>query len=208
MQRDHVRADPSAGRGPPPPPTRPSWQRAEKFARRTSGDPGQSGLSPNCTFPQHGRNPPTTGGPGSRGRGRGGAKGSPFCPLSKKTGHAIKGVIAVGTQAGHSLAPYAAPPTRTALKGPTQVFPVLKAPTPPRSRKPPPGSRPMEQTWYWVCFGGIIFFLITIPLTTRPMEPPNARGTRRKARGEGHSRTGQASYLSRHAASTGSADSE
>jgi hypothetical protein len=31
------------------------------------------------------------------------------------------------------------------------------------------------KTWYWVCFGGIIFFLLTIPLMRGRWKPSDAR---------------------------------
>ena len=31
------------------------------------------------------------------------------------------------------------------------------------------------KTWYWICFGGIIFFLLTIPLLRGRWKPSDAR---------------------------------
>ena len=39
-------------------------------------------------------------------------------------------------------------------------------------------STPPSQwkTWYWICFGGIIFFLLSIPLLRGRWKPSDARG--------------------------------
>ena len=48
------------------------------------------------------------------------------------------------------------------------------------------------KTWYWICFGGIIFFLLSIPLLRGRWRPRDARAGRGRARGQGAGGTGQA----------------
>ena len=40
---------------------------------------------------------------------------------------------------------------------------------------PPALQAQAIKTWYWVCFGGIIFFLLTIPLLRGRWKPADAR---------------------------------
>jgi MFS transporter, ACS family, D-galactonate transporter len=112
----------------------------------------------------------------------GGAKGAAVLSTIQKNGAAIAGVIAVGP-ALQSVAPYAADLTTiapysaqlTALsKVPPGVFTYLKAHAA-AVQKAAADAPGQWKTWYWVCFGGIIFFLLTIPLLRGRWRPSDAR---------------------------------
>ena len=72
-----------------------------------------------------------------------------------------------------TVAPYAAQLTALS-KVPPQVFPYLKAHAAAvqKAAAQAPGQ---WKTWYWVCFGGIIFFLLSIPLLRGRWKPSDAR---------------------------------
>ena len=72
-----------------------------------------------------------------------------------------------------TVAPYAAQLTALS-KVPPQVFPYLKAHAAAvqKAAAQAPGQ---WKTWYWVCFGGIIFFLLTIPLLRGRWKTSDAR---------------------------------
>ena len=48
------------------------------------------------------------------------------------------------------------------------------------------------KTWYWICFGGIIFFLLSIPLLRGRLAAARRPPRRGGARGHGAGRDGQA----------------
>jgi MFS family permease len=102
----------------------------------------------------------------------GGAKGTAILATIGANGAAIKGVIAVAPKLA-IVAPYAAQLTALS-KVPPQVFPYLKAHAAAvqKAAAQAPGQ---WKTWYWVCFGGIVFFLLSIPLLRGRWKPSDAR---------------------------------
>ena len=102
----------------------------------------------------------------------GGAKGLAILSTINANGPAIKGVIAVAPKL-QTVAPFAAQLTALS-KVPPQVFPYLKAHAAAvqKAAAQAPGQ---WKTWYWVCFGGIIFFLLTVPLLRGRWKPSDAR---------------------------------
>jgi MFS family permease len=72
-----------------------------------------------------------------------------------------------------TIAPYSAQLTALS-KVPRGVFPYLKAHAAAvqKAAAQAPGQ---WKTWYWVCFGGIIFFLLSIPLLRGRWKPSDAR---------------------------------
>jgi hypothetical protein len=71
------------------------------------------------------------------------------------------------------VTPYAAQLTALS-KVPPQVFPYLKAhgAAVTKAAADAPGQ---WRTWWWVCFGGMIFFLLSIPLMKGRWKPSDAR---------------------------------
>jgi MFS transporter, ACS family, D-galactonate transporter len=122
----------------------------------------------------------------------GGAKGAAVLSTIQKNGAAIAGVIAAGpalqTVAPYAadlktIAPYAADlktiapysAQLTALsKVPPGVFTYLTAHAAAvqKAAAQAPGQ---WKTWYWICFAGIIFFLLSIPLLRGRWKPSDAR---------------------------------
>ena len=102
----------------------------------------------------------------------GGAKGTAILSTISANGTAITGVIAVAPKLA-TVAPYAAQLTALS-KVPPQVFPYLKAHAAAvqKAAAQAPGQ---WKTWYWVCFGGIVFFLLSIPLLRGRWKPSDAR---------------------------------
>ena len=102
----------------------------------------------------------------------GGAKGTGILTIISANGAAIQGVIAVAPKLA-TVAPYAAQLTALS-KVPPQVFPYLKAHAAAvqKAAAQAPGQ---WKTWYWVCFGGIIVFLLTIPLLRGRWKTSDAR---------------------------------
>jgi ACS family D-galactonate transporter-like MFS transporter len=111
----------------------------------------------------------------------GGAKGVAVLTTISQNKAAINGVIAVAsdlTQVGpyaadlqtiapysaqlNTIAPYAAPLTALS-KVPPSVFAYLQAHGA-AVQKAAAQTVGQWKTWYWICFGGIIFFLFSIPL--------------------------------------------
>jgi len=105
---------------------------------------------------------------------------------------AINGVIAVGPQL-QALAPYASQLTALS-KVPASVIQEVSAPgvaaelaalqkvpasvtTYMTSKVVPAAAKSPGQwrTWYWICFGGIIFFLLSIPLLRGRWRPRDAK---------------------------------
>jgi MFS family permease len=114
--------------------------------------------------------------------GGGGAKGIGILTTIASNEAAIDGVIAVGPQL-QTVAPYAAELTAiapysaqlTALsKVPPTVIAYLTAHA---SAVQTAAAQTASQwkTWYWVCFGGLIFFLLSIPLLHGRWRPSDAK---------------------------------
>jgi MFS family permease len=122
----------------------------------------------------------------------GGAKGIAVLTTLAANQAAINGVIAVGP-ALQTVAPYAtdlqtiAPYSAqlqtiapfsaqlTALsKVPPAVFPYLKAHGA-AVTKAAAGTAGQWRDWWWICFGGMIFFLLTIPLLRGRWRPRDAK---------------------------------
>ena len=112
----------------------------------------------------------------------GGAKGAAILGSINTNSAAIAGVIAVAPQLatiahfGPQLKAVAqSAPELTALqKVPPQVFPFLTAHAA-AVQKAAAETAGQWQHWYWVCFGGIIFFLLSIPLLRGRWKPSDAR---------------------------------
>jgi MFS family permease len=122
----------------------------------------------------------------------GGAKGVAVLTTISANQAAINGVIAVGPQlqtiAPYSadltvIAPYSADLTVIAPYGP-QLTALSKVPPAAIAYLTAHGAAVQKaaaqtasqwKTWYWVCFGGIIFFLLSIPLLRGRWKPSDAR---------------------------------
>jgi hypothetical protein len=102
----------------------------------------------------------------------GGATGQQILTTIGANQAAIQGVIAVGPQLA-TVAPYAAQLTALS-KVPPQVFSYLKAHGA-AVQKAAADSPGQWQAWYWVCFGGVVFFLLSIPLLRGRWRPSDAR---------------------------------
>jgi MFS family permease len=102
----------------------------------------------------------------------GGAKGLNILLAISANQKAIQSVAAVAPQL-LPLAPYAAQLTALS-KVPPNVLAFLQAHGPAvlKAQAEAPGQ---WKHWYWVCFGGIIFFLLCIPLVHGRWRPADAR---------------------------------
>jgi hypothetical protein len=85
---------------------------------------------------------------------------------------AINGVIAAAPKLA-TVAPYAAQLTALS-KVPPQVLAYLSAHAA-AVQKAAAQTASQWRTWYWICFGGIIFFLLSIPLLKGRWRPSDAR---------------------------------
>jgi MFS family permease len=102
----------------------------------------------------------------------GGAKGLGILATIGANQKAIASVVAVAP-ALQTLQPYAAQLTALS-KVPPQVFPYLLAHG--KAVQNAAAQAPGQwKQWYWVCFGGIIFFLLCIPLLRGRWRPSDAR---------------------------------
>jgi MFS family permease len=102
----------------------------------------------------------------------GGATGAAVLAAIGANKAAISGVIAVAPKLA-TVAPYAAQLTALS-KVPPQALAYLKAHAG-AVQKAAAASAGQWKTWYWVCFGGIIFFLLSIPLLKGRWRPSDAR---------------------------------
>ena len=102
----------------------------------------------------------------------GGAKGAVVLQTIAANQAAITGVIAVAPQL-QAIAPFAAQLTALS-KVPPRVFAYLKAhgAAVQKAAAQAPGQ---WKTWYWICFGGFIFFLLCIPLLRARWSPRAAK---------------------------------
>ena len=102
----------------------------------------------------------------------GGATGLGILTTISANQAAINGVIAVGPQL-QTLAPYTAQLTALS-KVPPAAIAYLKAHGA-AVQKAAAQTAGQWKTWYWICFGAIIFFLLTVPLLRGRWKPSDAR---------------------------------
>jgi hypothetical protein len=102
----------------------------------------------------------------------GGATGQQVLATIGANQSAIQGVIAKSADL-QKIAPFATQLTALS-KVPPAVFAYLKAhgTAVQKASAQAPGQ---WKTWYWICFGGIIFFLLSIPLLRGRWRPSDAR---------------------------------
>jgi MFS transporter, ACS family, D-galactonate transporter len=102
----------------------------------------------------------------------GGATGLKILGTINANKAAINGVIAVGPQLA-TVVPFAAQLTALS-KVPPGVFAYLKAhgTAVQNAAAESPGQ---WRTWYWICFAGVIFFLLSIPILRGRWKPSDAR---------------------------------
>jgi MFS family permease len=115
--------------------------------------------------------PPALLGQGIAAAG-GGAKGTAILETIAANKPAILGLLSVAPQL-QAVEPYAAQLTALS-KVPPQVFPYLQAHGA-AVTKAAAGTAGQWKDWYWICFGGIIFFLLCIPLVRGRWKPSDAR---------------------------------
>jgi MFS family permease len=104
--------------------------------------------------------------------GGGGAQGQAILSTFDANKAAITAVVLAAPQL-QKLAPYTAQLTALS-KVPPQVFPYLTAHAA-AVRKAAADTAGQWRHWWWVCFGGTIFFLLTIPLMKGRWRPSDAR---------------------------------
>jgi MFS family permease len=114
--------------------------------------------------------PPALLGQGIAAAG-GGAKGTAILETIAANKPAILSLLAVAPQL-QAVEPYAAQLTALS-KVPPQVFPYLQAHGA-AVTKAAAGTAGQWKDWYWICFGGIIFFLLCIPLVRGRWKPSDA----------------------------------
>ncbi len=102
----------------------------------------------------------------------GGATGAAVLGTISANQAAINGVIAAAPKLA-TVAPYAAQLTALS-KVPPQALAYLKAHAA-AVQKAAAQTANQWKTWYWICFGGIIFFLLSIPLLKGRWKPSDAR---------------------------------
>jgi ACS family D-galactonate transporter-like MFS transporter len=112
----------------------------------------------------------------------GGAKGIGVLETIQANKAAIQGVIAVGP-ALQAVAPYAADLQKIAPFS-AQLTALSKVPKAATSylqahgaavQKAAAQSPGQWKNWYWICFGGIVFFLLSIPLLRGRWKPSDAK---------------------------------
>jgi MFS family permease len=102
----------------------------------------------------------------------GGATGQQVLATISANQSAINGVIAKSDDL-QKIAPFATQLTALS-KVPPAVFTYLKAHGA-AVQKAAAQSPGQWKTWYWICFGGIVFFLLSIPLLRGRWRPSDAR---------------------------------
>ncbi len=102
----------------------------------------------------------------------GGATGAAVLGTISANQSAINGVIAAAPKLA-TVAPYAAQLTALS-KVPPQALAYLNAHAA-AVQKAAAQTANQWKTWYWICFGGIIFFLLSIPLLKGRWKPSDAR---------------------------------
>jgi MFS family permease len=102
----------------------------------------------------------------------GGAKGTAILSTISANQAAITGVIAVAPQL-KTIAPFATQLTALSKVPPT-VFSYLKAHAT-AVQKASANAPGQWKTWYWICVGGIVFFLLCIPLLRGRWRPSSAK---------------------------------
>jgi len=102
----------------------------------------------------------------------GGAKGIAELTKIQANSAAINGVIAVAPEL-QQIAPFGAQLTALS-KVPPSVFSYLQAHGA-AVQNAAAKTAGQWKTWYWVCFGGVIFFLLSIPLLRGRWRPHDAR---------------------------------
>jgi MFS family permease len=102
----------------------------------------------------------------------GGATGAAVLGTISANQAAINGVIAAAPKLA-TVAPYAAQLTALS-KVPPQALAYLSAHAA-AVQKAAAQTASQWRTWYWICFGGIIFFLLSIPLLKGRWRPSDAR---------------------------------
>jgi MFS family permease len=102
----------------------------------------------------------------------GGATGAAVLSTISANQAAINGVIAAAPKLA-TVAPYAAQLTALS-KVPPQAIAYLNAHAA-AVQKAAAQTASQWRTWYWICFGGIIFFLLSIPLLKGRWRPSDAR---------------------------------
>jgi MFS transporter, ACS family, D-galactonate transporter len=124
-----------------------------------------------ASYPNPAAIPPTLAAQAVAAAG-GGATGLGILTTIGANKAAISGVIAVAPQLA-AVAPYAAQLTALS-KVPPAAFAYLKAhgTAVQTAATQAPGQ---WRTWYWICFGGVIFFLLSIPLLRGRWKPSDAR---------------------------------
>ena len=180
---------------------------AQKFAPELAVIEAHPALFAQLAGPTRPR--PDPAGAGHRRRGRRGQGARPCSSTIAANKAAINGVIAVGPQL-QTVAPYAADlkaiaPYSAQLKTIAPYSAELTAMAPYSAQltalsKVPPSviayltahasavqtaaasTAGQWKTWYWICFGGIIVFLLSHPAAARAVAPGRPSGTRRSTR--------------------------
>ncbi len=102
----------------------------------------------------------------------GGTRGVDLLDVISANGPAIEGVISVQLQLD-TLKPYAAQLTALSrVPAPVQAYLSAYGPSVQRASADTAGQ---WRNWFWVCFAGIVFFVLCIPLLRGRWRPRSAR---------------------------------
>jgi MFS family permease len=124
-----------------------------------------------ATYPNPAAIPPSLAAQAVAAAG-GGATGTAILGKIAANGPAIRGVIAAAPKLA-TLTPFTAQLTALS-KVPPSVFAFLKAHGA-AVQSAAAKTAGQWRAWYWVCFGGVIFFLLSIPLLRGRWRPRDAR---------------------------------